>query len=348
MIKLENATKYYKTQNENKYILKNANLEIPSNLNVGILGKNGSGKSTFLKMLAGIDFPTSGKITSNKSFSWVMGLAQGLQPMMTGRQNVKFICRIYGKNNNEIRNIVNYVKDFSELDDYFDMPIELYSSGMRSRLAFSLSLGFSFDYLIIDEILSVGDAGFKKKSKAELKNKMEDCNILIVSHSMNTLRELCDAGILIDSGNITYFKHIEDAINVYEQINKKEKKKILSSDGEIFLNVTDAAKYYKVRPRSIQQSMEHNEGTNIFLNKQFWFEGDTKPSYQKWQNIVKNQTIIASDGVIFQDFREAYYFYLDRIKGVVTDANHIEEVLLEDGFSKKLNTKFYYLDKFQF
>lgn len=254
MIRLINATKYYKTQGEKKYILKDVNVTIPSGVNVGILGKNGMGKSTFLKMLAGIDFTTSGHIVSNNSFSWVMGLAKGLQPAMTGRQNVKFICRIYGKNEDEIIQICNYVKEFSEIGDYFDMPINLYSSGMKSRLTFSMSLAFDFDYMIIDEILSVGDAAFKKKSRNALEEKMIHSNILMVSHSMDEIREICDVGLLIDKGQVTYYDHIEDAIDAYNKLNQLQKKKICSNDDLVFDTIQEAAKHYKVRPKSMETS----------------------------------------------------------------------------------------------
>ena len=347
MIQLQDATKYYKTQGKNKYILKNVDLTIPSDVNVGILGRNGAGKSTLLKMLAGIDFPTSGKIVSDKSFSWVLGLSKGLQPAMTGRQNVKFVCRIYGKPEAEIKKISDYVKEFSELEDYYDMPIKLYSNGMSSRLALSMSLAFDFDYLIIDEILSVGDASFKKKSTQALKEKMEQCHILIVSHSMDTLRELCDVGILVDSGQVTYYDDIEDAINGYNNLNKANVKKILSSDGAVFESIRDIALHYKIKPRSVQQALGQNNGTHVFLKKIFWYEGDATPQYHRWDNVVEKQTIIASDGIIFNSAKEAYYFYSQRYKKLEIEPDHIEKCLTNDGFSDILKITFYYLSEYQ-
>jgi capsular polysaccharide transport system ATP-binding protein len=220
MIVLENATKYYKVKNEKRYILKNVTMTIPENVNIGILGRNGAGKSTLLRMLGGIDFPNSGRIWSNKRFSWPMGLAGGFQGSMTGRQNVKFVCRIFGKNDDEINRAIDFVKDFSELGKYFDMPIKTYSSGMKSRLSFGLSLAFDFDYLLIDETLSVGDKHFQEKSKKALKEKLESCNFLLVSHSMPTLKEMCDAGIVVNNGSIQYFDNINDAIEKYNEINR--------------------------------------------------------------------------------------------------------------------------------
>ena len=221
MIELRNVSKFYKTAHGKKYVLKNVNQIIPSNVNVGILGRNGAGKSTLLRMLGGIDFPNSGIITSNKSFSWPMGLAGGFQGSMTGRQNVKFVCRIYGKSDLEIEKAIESVKEFAEIGDYFDMPIKIYSSGMKSRLSFGLSLFFDFDYLIIDETLSVGDKNFQVKSKAALRKKIENCNVLLVSHSMPILKEICQAGIVVHAGKMYYFEDINDAIKTYDKINKQ-------------------------------------------------------------------------------------------------------------------------------
>lgn len=220
MIELRNVTKYYETKNERNYVLNNVTFTIPSGKNVGILGRNGAGKSTLLRMLGGIDFPNSGIISSPNSFSWPMGLAGGFQGSMTGRQNVKFVCRIYGKSDYEIGQAIESVKSFSELGDYFDMPIKTYSSGMKSRLSFGLSLVFDFDYLIIDETLSVGDKNFQEKSKKALRKKIENCNILLVSHSMPVLKEMCDVGIVVHKGRLHYCEDINDAIQTYNKINK--------------------------------------------------------------------------------------------------------------------------------
>lgn len=220
MIELQNVTKYFRTTKGKKYILKDVSFSIPSDVNVGILGRNGAGKSTLMKMLGQIEFPNHGKIISNKTFSWVMGVGGGFQNNMTGRANVKFVCRIYGKSKEEIDKSIEYVKEFSELGDYFEMPIRTYSSGMKSRLTFGLSLAFDFDYLLIDETLSVGDARFRKKSKEALMKKIESCSVLLVSHDMGTLRDICDVGIVSNNAQLHFFDDINDAIKMYETINK--------------------------------------------------------------------------------------------------------------------------------
>lgn len=220
MISLHHVTKYYETTLGRKYILDDVSLQIPSGTNIGILGRNGAGKSTLLRMLGGIDFPTSGHIVSDKTFSWPMGLSGGFQGSMTGRQNTKFVCRLYGQSDHEIRQAIESVRAFSELGQYFDMPIKTYSSGMKSRLSFGLSLVFDFDYLIIDETLSVGDSGFQRKSKEALKQKIAHCNILLCSHSMPVLSELCSAGIVVGDGQLRYFDAIDAAIEAYSETDR--------------------------------------------------------------------------------------------------------------------------------
>ncbi len=219
MIELRNVTKYFWTNESKKYILKDVNITLPE-INIGILGRNGSGKSTLMRMLGKIEFPSHGTIYSKRSFSWPLGLSGGSVPNMTGKANVKFVCTLYNKSPEETRKIIEYVKDFAELGDYFDMPIKTYSSGMRGRLGFGLSLAFDFDYMLIDETLSTGDASFRSKAQKALKAKIERCHILLVSHSMNTLSELCQAGLLLHEGQLHYYEDIDDAINRYEEINK--------------------------------------------------------------------------------------------------------------------------------
>ncbi len=219
MIELKNVTKYFRTNQGKRYILQNVSLTLPDG-NIGILGRNGTGKSTLMRMLGRIDFPNEGKITSPNSFSWPLGLGGGFVGNMTGKANVKFVCGLYGKSYEETKEIITLVQDFAELGNYFEMPIKTYSSGMKGRLSFGLSLSFDFDYMLIDETLSVGDARFKVKAKEALLKKIENCHILLVSHDMNTLRELCQSGLLVHEGELEYYENIDDAIERYKEINK--------------------------------------------------------------------------------------------------------------------------------
>lgn len=218
MIELKNVTKYFRTNTGKKYILKDVSITLPDG-NIGILGRNGAGKSTLMRMLGRIEFPSKGSITSPNSFSWPLGLGGGFVGNMTGKANVKFVCRLYGQNEQKIQEIIQYVRDFSELGEYFDMPIKTYSSGMKGRLSFGLSLAFDFDYMLIDETLSVGDARFKGKAQAALKKKIESCHVLLVSHDMKTLQDICQTGLLVHDGELYYYEDINDAIARYNEIN---------------------------------------------------------------------------------------------------------------------------------
>ncbi len=219
MIELKNVTKYFTTNQGRKYILNNVTIVLPE-VNIGILGRNGTGKSTLMRMLGKIDFPTHGEIASKHTFSWPLGLSGGFVGNMTGKANVKFVCGLYGKTKSQTQEIIDYVKDFSELNNYFDMPIKTYSSGMRGRLSFGLSLAFDFDYMLIDETLSTGDANFRRKAKLALKKKIESCHVILVSHDMNTLSDICQAGLLVHNGDLQYYDNIDDGIKRYQEINK--------------------------------------------------------------------------------------------------------------------------------
>jgi len=223
MIELKNVTKYFTTNDSRKYILKEVTMVLPE-VNIGILGRNGAGKSTLMRMLGKIEFPNEGSIDSRNSFSWPLGLGGGFVGNMTGRANVKFVCTLYGKSREETEAVIAYVKEFSELEEYFEMPIKTYSSGMKGRLGFGLSLAFDFDYMLIDETLSVGDARFRSKAKERLRKKIETCNIILVSHDMKTLEEMCHSGLLVHEGKLTFYEDISEGIQRYNAINREGKK----------------------------------------------------------------------------------------------------------------------------
>ncbi len=219
MIAIENLTKSYKTQNGRHYVLKDVNLLFPEGKSIAFIGHNGTGKSTLLRIIGGIDRPDKGRIVTDKTISWPVGLSGGFQGSLTGRENVKFVARLYSKNN-ELRDKIDFVKDFSELGKYFDMPIKTYSSGMRSRLGFGLSMAFDFDYYLVDEITAVGDARFKKKCIDLFNQKRDKSNLLMVSHNLNSLADYCDHAILFDKQqNVHLFSEIEEAIYQYKIIN---------------------------------------------------------------------------------------------------------------------------------
>lgn len=216
MIKIENLTKSYRTPTGRHYVFKDLNIEIPSGKSVAFIGRNGAGKSTLLRMIGGIDRPDSGKIITNKTISWPVGLAGGFQGSLTGRENVKFVARLYAKQE-ELKEKIEFVEEFAELGKYFDMPIKTYSSGMRSRLGFGLSMAFKFDYYIVDEVTAVGDARFKEKCAQLFKERHKESSFLMVSHSLNSLKESCDVAIVFKNSYIIgYYENVQSGIDEYK------------------------------------------------------------------------------------------------------------------------------------
>lgn len=217
MIIVEDVYKRYLTdRGPSKWVLKGANFTIPVNLNVGLIGRNGAGKSTLLQLIGGVDEPSRGKIERHCKVSWPMGFGGGLQGSLTGRQNAQFVCRIYG-DEADIVDRIAYLQDFAELGEAFDQPVKTYSSGMRSRLQFGLSLAFDFDVYISDEVTSTGDAAFKDKAAAAFKKLTDTAGLIMVSHDESTLKDFCSAGIWLDQGIAYWFDNIDDALKAYKE-----------------------------------------------------------------------------------------------------------------------------------
>lgn len=215
MIKIENLTKSYRTPQGRHFVFKNLNLELPSGKSVALIGRNGAGKSTLLRMIGGIDRPDSGRIVTDKTISWPVGLSGGFQGSLTGRENVKFVARLYAKKE-ELKEKIEFVEDFAELGKYFDMPIKTYSSGMKSRLGFGLSMAFKFDYYLVDEVTAVGDARFKQKCADLFNSRHKEASFLMVSHSLNSLKEYCDVAILLGMNHHSViYGNVNDAVNEY-------------------------------------------------------------------------------------------------------------------------------------
>jgi len=216
MIRLEGVSKYYPTRFGPKYVLKDLNIDLPDGRDVAILGANGAGKSTLLRLLGGIDFPSYGKIHSDRFISWPLALASGFQRNMSGRENVRFVCRIHGVRETEA--IEEYVKEFCELGASFELPVGSYSSGMSAKYSFAVSMGFDFDTYLMDEITSVGDAAFRKKCSQALRDKRESSNIILVSHSENMVREQCNAAILLAYGRAEFYESVDRALYRYRNL----------------------------------------------------------------------------------------------------------------------------------
>ncbi|SEA30323.1 ABC transporter ATP-binding protein [Alkalimonas amylolytica] len=220
MIEVRNLYKRYHGPFGGDWVLKDVNFVIPQGVSVGLIGRNGAGKSTLLKLLARMDAPDRGEIITNSKISWPIGLKGGFQGSMTGRQNVKFVARIHG-GEDRMQHIIDYVEDFAEIGKAFDQPMKTYSSGMRSRLAFGLSLAFDFDVYISDEATAVGDTAFKKKAKKAFRSRIGKSSLIMVSHSVGILQDLCQAGIWLHQGQAIWFDKLDDALSAYnESIDK--------------------------------------------------------------------------------------------------------------------------------
>lgn len=218
MIRLENVSKYYPTPKGRKYVFKNLNFAFPEKSNIGVLGLNGTGKSTLLRMIGGIDYPNEGRIDITGSISWPLGLVGGVQGSLSGRDNAKFVCRVYGDSDEVIREKLAFIHEFSELNDYFDMPVKTYSSGMRSRLQFAISMAFDFDIYLIDEITAVGDARFREKSRNALKEKRNTSNYIMVSHNANDLIKECDNLLVLRQGGVQLFDEVKEGMQYYKEL----------------------------------------------------------------------------------------------------------------------------------
>ena len=213
MIELKNLTKSYVTPKGRHYVFKNLNAVLPENKSVALIGKNGAGKSTLLRVIGGIDYADEGQVITNKSISWPVALSGGFQGSLTARQNVRFVARLYVRSEDEVKQVVQFVEEFAEIGKYFDMPMKSYSSGMRSRIGFGMSMAFNFDYYLLDEVGAVGDASFRRKSQVLLD---EYSNIIMVSHDLKDLTRNCDVAFLVRDGKAEYFDDVKDAVEVYK------------------------------------------------------------------------------------------------------------------------------------
>lgn len=218
MIVVNDVYKRYQTPfGPGKWVLEGVSFTIPEKVNVGLIGGNGAGKSTLLRLIGGMDHPSRGSIERHSRVSWPMGLAGGLQPSLSGRQNAKFVCRIHGDDRNEMVERIAFIQDFAEIGDSFDEPIRSYSSGMSARLKFAISLAFDFDVYISDELTAVGDAAFKKKARRAFKNMVNRAGLIIVSHGEGILKEFCQAGLWLHKGQAYWFDDINEALKAYKE-----------------------------------------------------------------------------------------------------------------------------------
>lgn len=217
MIEFDQTHKFYKVDGQKKIVLKQVSARLQGGCSYGLLGVNGAGKSTTLRLIAGTEMPSGGKLRRSVRVSWPMGFAGGFHPLMSGRENVKLVARIYG---HDPRKTLDFVEDFAEIGDFIDAPVRTYSSGMMARLAFGMSMAVEFDCYLIDEILAVGDMRFQAKCKAAFDKRRENADLIVVSHSMATIREYCTRGLVLVDGRMIMFDSVDEACETYNRLNR--------------------------------------------------------------------------------------------------------------------------------
>lgn len=217
MIELRDICKSYPIHHgrAERMVLKQVNLRVGRGEKWGILGRNGAGKSTLIRIISGADRPHSGSVTRGMSISWPLAFGDAFQGSLTGRDNARLISRVY---NVDFEKTLAIVEDFAELGTYLNEPVKSYSSGMRSRLAFAISMSIEFDCFLIDEGMSVGDHRFHKKCDIELFEKRGDRAMIIVSHQIDIIREHCDHAAVLEDGRLTVYDGVDAAIAAYEAL----------------------------------------------------------------------------------------------------------------------------------
>lgn len=212
MIRVENVSKTYTTRKGARVVLEDVNLQVLKGERIGVIGRNGSGKSTLIRLLGGVERPSKGRVHRTMSVSWPLAFGGGFQPNLTGLDNLRFICRIYGHDH---RSVLPFVEDFTELGLYLREPVQHYSSGMRARLAFALSMIIEFDCFLVDEIISVGDSRFHEKCHVELFEKRRDRALILVSHDFNMIKAHCDRAFLLQDRKLHSFETVDEAYARY-------------------------------------------------------------------------------------------------------------------------------------
>lgn len=214
MIRFQNVSKSFNTARGRQVLFDNVNITFPSKASVALLGRNGAGKSSMLNMVSGAIVPESGKIITEGTVSWPVGFSGSFHQHLTGIQNTRFIARVYGIDTDEL---VDFVQDFAQLGTHFKLPVRNYSSGMRSRLAFGISMGIHFDTYLIDEVTSVGDAAFREKCNLYFAERLKNSGAVVVTHSPRMVRLMCEEAVVLHNGTCRYFKDLEEGIAAHHE-----------------------------------------------------------------------------------------------------------------------------------
>ena len=214
MIELIDVSKIFVTGGVEKIVADRINLTLPARGAVALMGRNGAGKSSLLKLISGTMRPNSGEVVVDGTVSWPVGFAGCFHGDLSGRQNTRFVARIYGVDTDALE---TFVRDVSELNAHFHLPFRTYSSGMKARLAFAISMGIDFDTYLIDEVTSVGDAAFREKSEDVLAERLEQRAAVVVSHNLPLLQRMCRSAIVLENGQARWFDCVDDAVDAHRE-----------------------------------------------------------------------------------------------------------------------------------
>jgi capsular polysaccharide transport system ATP-binding protein len=212
MLSVEHVSKVYETRRGPFKVFDDVSFTLQRGRNIGILGRNGAGKSTMIRLVSGAERPTTGRIRRGMRVSWPLAFAGAFAGNMTGLDNLKFICRVYGI---DYKPLVPYVEDFTELGTFFREPVLHYSHGMMTRLAFALSMAIEFDCFLIDEAMIVGDARFHERCHYELFQKRKDRAFILVSHDVNAIKTYCENAVVLHEGHLFAFPNVDAAYTFY-------------------------------------------------------------------------------------------------------------------------------------
>jgi len=219
VIRLERLTKRYRTSAGVRTVLDDVDLTFPEGRSVGILGLNGTGKSTLIRIIGDAEPADSGRVIRKGRVSWPLGYTGGFQTQLTARENARFVARIYGEST---RYVEAFTEEFSELGRYFDVPLKNYSAGMRGRFAFSVSLACDFDYYLVDEALETGDARYREKFRRAFEERRENASVILVSHNEQTVRRNCDMAAILHEGRIVLYEDLPEAMHQYKFLQTRK------------------------------------------------------------------------------------------------------------------------------
>jgi capsular polysaccharide transport system ATP-binding protein len=218
MIAFDRVSKTYHIRKFEKQVFSNLSFEIGRGEGIGICGANGAGKSTLMRLISGVEKPTSGRIVRQMSTSWPIGYSSCFQPSLTGADNARFIARIYQKPEEEL---LDYVEEFAQLGGYLHQPVRTYSAGMQARLAFGVSLAIEFDCYLVDEVTAAGDERFRNRCHDALMHRRETGTLVMVSHDPYTLQQYCQRGAVLYAGNLTFYDTVAEACDVHHGLQMR-------------------------------------------------------------------------------------------------------------------------------